>query len=110
MTTLVSRIVCLSILILLLASGFTMAAKKGTIVLKNGDTYENIEYKIDKEYKTVKAKLSDGETEKNFSFSNIDAIYDSDGNNLAPKLLGRWYDPRVESTSESLPEITDSLT
>ncbi|MFH1701010.1 MAG: hypothetical protein ABIE07_10515 [Candidatus Zixiibacteriota bacterium] len=109
MKTSVLKFICISILIILWTSGFALAAKKGTIVLKNGETYENAEYKIDKVYKTVKVKLPDGETEKNFSFSNIDAIYDSDGKNLAPRLLGRWYVPKTEFTPESSSEIIDSV-
>ena len=91
-------------------------ALEGTIVTKSGEKYENVQYKVLDYYKAVSIQL-DGK-KKNISFSEIEAIYDEDGYNIAADLLKNYYRPTNSEEpsapvdtieSSKIPETMDTL-
>lgn len=68
-------------------------AKTGTLVLNDGRRFENVSYSVDKFYQVVKYKSKGDGTQFAVSFVEIKAILDKNGENVAPKLLGKWYRP-----------------
>lgn len=62
-----------------------------TVLLKSGEKISGQSYEIDDEFK-VFALFTDDKRKK-MSFSDISAIYNESGNNIAAELLGKFYRP-----------------
>ena len=83
------------LLFFLLAAVDTFAYEKGTIVTKDGQRFENVTYDILTAYKIIKFKQ--GEKDKNISFADIEAIYDSNGTDITASIIGGYYKPQKET-------------
>ena len=77
-------------LFLLSALSFANANASGivTVTTTDGDVYEDVTYKVNSYYKTV--KLEKEGFEKNVSFSKIESIVDKDGIDITDRILGRY--------------------
>ncbi|MDD5425151.1 MAG: hypothetical protein PHN52_01500 [candidate division Zixibacteria bacterium] len=95
---------CILIFLFILTFGSKAEAVEGTIVTKAGDRYDNVKYKIDNFYKVVTVYLE--KDQKNISFPDIKAIYDTEGKNIAGDLLKGYYKPE---DSEKQLEIIDTV-
>jgi hypothetical protein len=83
---------------------YTVSAEEiATIIDKNGERYENVNYKIDKTFKVVTIKLE--EQEKNISFTEIETIIDQEGNDITASVLGGYYRPRQETWHSESDEV-----
>ena len=66
-----------------------MAAEVVTVLLKGGEEYQDVTYRILSKFSVLEIKR--GGTVTNLNFSEIQAIYDADGHDIAPELLGEGY-------------------
>ena len=91
------KAILLSFVFLIFASSVESAdysTYDGTIVLKNGTKYEDISFKINSRFKTLTFKLED--EKKHVSFTNVDKIYDSEGDDITDQVLGNYYKPKAD--------------
>lgn len=84
-----------SLLIVLFISSVAVAKDIGTVILKNGEKYENVVYAVDRVYKVIKFEYED--KKKNVSFIDIEAILNPDGEDITAKILKRYYKPSRET-------------
>lgn len=81
-------------------------AKTVTVVLKNGQRLENIYYSVDKQFQVLRYDKNNYDKKNAVSFLDIEAIYNDEGENIAPKLLGKYYRPTGKTTESSQPPDT----
>jgi hypothetical protein len=101
-------------LMLVTLAGNVHALEQGTIILKSGEKYENVGYRIDKTYNIVRVDL-EGKT-RNFSFHQIDTILDSDGNDITSDILGTvgartretWHSENDEVVKQARARLWDA--
>jgi hypothetical protein len=84
---------CLIFLLLLFANQ-AYAAEKGTVKLKNGQEYKDVEYEINDFYKTVLLKFDDQKI--NVNFSDIESITVQDTRDVTSQVLSGQYHPQNE--------------
>ncbi len=85
----------------LVFSGAVRADNTGTIITKDGRQFSDATYKIDNYFKVVKIKTGNDKEEISVSFTDIEAIIDENGYNVAPELLGQLYKPENQNASPS---------
>lgn len=84
--------------VIFLASSLAVMAnpiENCTVVTKSGERFENVSCTVNSIYKTVTIIYE--ETKRNFSFTQIEAIFDEMGNNITPDLLEGHYTPTNET-------------
>lgn len=81
----------LALLALPLLSSTAATEELVTVLLKNGEKHEHVSYRVVRAFNTV--ELRSGERLVRVSFSDIEAVLDAQGNNIAPRLLGSRYRP-----------------
>lgn len=104
----------LGFLLVLLLVVLAANVQAGTIILKSGEKYENVEYRIDKTYDVVKVDLVG--TTRNFSFHQIDAILDSNGNDktldahgtVGARLREIWNSEQDEDVKQARARLWDA--
>jgi len=77
------------------------AAGPGKAVLKNGESFEFVKCKSLAQFRAVELTLNEQKENRKVSFSDIQTVFDQEGKDITPQLLGDWYKP--EGT-ESVPE------
>lgn len=83
------RVLALAFIIVSVLSAAAAADEYGTIVLKSGDRYEDVLYKVNNYYKVVKVDYEGKEV--NISFIDIESIHDRHGRDITKKILGSRY-------------------
>lgn len=69
------------------------AATTGTVVLKDGTRFENVKYSTSSYHRALTVTDTASGEKTNYRYSDIEAIFDEDGTNIAPQLLGKFYVP-----------------
>jgi hypothetical protein len=87
-------LITLTLIIFALAGNTALANHFGTIITKTGDEYKSVSFYVNTNYRIVTVY---SEIEKNISFTNIEAIYDTDGNDITADVLGGYYKPEKET-------------
>ena len=99
--------VILTLLLIILVSPAIHAGKKqysGTVIMRDSVHYDSVRYDVDTYYKVLKVDTDEGE--KNLSFSDIEAVYDNQGNDVTNIVLGGKYRPeKTRWKSEIDPEF-----
>ncbi len=86
----------LTVLLFLLAFPLpVLAAANGTIILKSGQEYRNVTFKIDHYYKVVTIFITDAMID--VSFNEIDSIIDNEGMDVTNDLLKRLHKEKKRS-------------
>ncbi len=88
---LASLLAALALLVLPLLPSTAVAEELVTVVLKNGEKHEQVSCRVLRAFNAV--ELKSGERLVRVSFSDIEAVLDAQGNNIAPRLLGTRYRP-----------------
>lgn len=98
----------LALSLLPLHSGTAAAAEVVTVVLKNGVRHEQVSYRVVREFNTL--ELKSGERLVQVSFSDVEAVLDVRGDNIAPRLLGSRYRPTgAVSPGDRVPQRSGSI-
>lgn len=84
-----ARTASIVVILFLLLAANVYADEIVTVTTTDGERYEDVTYKVNKYYKTVRLEKED--FEKNVSFSKIESIVDSGGNDITEKVLGSYY-------------------
>jgi len=90
-----TKIILLISAIILGTIAFAQASDVGTIITKSGDKYESTRFFVDRDYRIVTVFGDD--FEKNISFTNIKAVYNSNGDDITAEILGGYYRYQKES-------------
>ena len=80
-----------SLLALAVLGTTARAQERVTVLLKDGQKYEQVTYQVHRGFNTL--ELRSGERNVQVSFADIEAITDASGNNIAPRILGTRYRP-----------------
>lgn len=78
----------------------------GTIVLKSGETFENVDYKVNKRYYVI--TIIDGDFEKKVLFSDILSIHTEDGVDISASILGVRETPIGETAIGVAPKTGET--
>ena len=90
--------------ITLLVSTTALAAKTGTVTLKDGTVFENVTFSTDPTYKIIEFKFED--QKKNVSFTDIESIVDPSGEDITEAVSGGYY--KAEKNEEFLSETSEA--
>lgn len=83
------------------------AAGPGKAVLKNGESFEFVKCKSLTLFRAVEFTLNEQKEKRKVSFSDIQTVFDQEGKDITPQLLGGWYKLEgIENTpgTESVPD------
>lgn len=89
-----TRIALIIFLIFLFLAPFAYADEIVTVTTTDGEIYEDVTYKVNRYYKTI--KLEKEEFEKNVSFGKIASIIDAEGTDITARVLGSYYKAEKE--------------
>ena len=68
-----------------------LALEASRIELKDGTLFENVTFKVDKDFKVITIEY--GDNKRNVSFTDVATIFDNSGEDITVNVLGRLYVP-----------------
>jgi hypothetical protein len=83
------------IFLVLVIAPLAAAYDFGSIKLKSGEEYKDVEFTVNDVYKTIQVDYEDQKL--NVSFSDIEMITDRDGRDITGRIIGGYYKPTQEN-------------